>query len=156
MITGMSTSRWLSEPEQEIWLDCLSIVALARDRLNLALRPFDLDINEYEVLVVLSESEGFEIRMSALAQGAHQSRSRLTHTVNRLEADGLIKRRNAPDDRRGVIAQLTNDGVDVVNQASPAVVGVLRELLIDPVDKDDLAALGRAVRSMLNVANSTV
>lgn len=146
----------LSEPEQEIWLDCLSIVALARDRLNLALRPFDLDINEYEVLVVLSESEGFEIRMSALAQGAHQSRSRLTHTVNRLEADGLIKRRNAPDDRRGVIAQLTNDGVDVVNQASPAVVGVLRELLIDPVDKDDLAALGRAVRSMLNVANSTV
>lgn len=131
-------------------------MALARDRLNLALRPFDLDINEYEVLVVLSESEGFEIRMSALAQGAHQSRSRLTHTVNRLEADGLIKRRNAPDDRRGVIAQLTNDGVDVVNQASPAVVGVLRELLIDPVDKDDLAALGRAVRSMLNVANSTV
>ena len=47
------------------------------------------------------------MRMSELADAVHQSRSRLTHTITRMEKADLVQRTSCPTDRRGVWAELT-------------------------------------------------
>ena len=91
--------------------------------------------------------------MSQLADDSNQSRSRLTHTVARMEAKGLILRKSCPNDRRGVIAVLTATGLTLLKNAAPTHVTSVRAALVDPVDPDDFRALGRAMKAVLEVAD---
>ena len=93
------------------------------------------------------------MRMSELAQAVRQSRSRLTHTVARMEKKHLIERQSCADDRRGVIAQLTDEGYDLLEQAAPTHVDSVRQAFIDAVNPRDFEALGRAMRAVIEVAH---
>lgn len=146
--------RWLTPSQQVIWRNWLNACARINEQLNADLRPHNLDLNEYEVLVVLSESPGRSIRMSQLAEGSNQSRSRLTHTVNRMEAEGLIVRETAAHDRRGVIARLTDKGFELLKTAAPDHVASVRRVLIDPIAEDDWEGLGRAMQAVLDAAGA--
>lgn len=143
--------RWLSEDQQRIWRLYLNGVARITEVLDAELRDFGLDLGEYEILVHLSESPDHQLRMSDLASRVRQSRSRLTHTVARMETKGLICRLSCPSDRRGVIANLTDDGYALLVKAAPYHVESVRRILVDPVSKADFTALGRAMQSVLNV-----
>lgn len=142
-------TRWLDDEQQMAWRRCLAGTAHILTQLGLALRRFDLDLNEYEILVRLSESDPHALRMSELAKNTSQSRSRLTHTISRMEKRGLVVRRRASDDRRGIIAELTTDGMDLLRTAAPTHVESVREVFIDRVDPDDLQAIGRAMAAVL-------
>lgn len=87
--------------------------------------------------------------MSELATAVRQSRSRLTHTVTRMEHKGLILRKTCPQDRRGVIAVLTGAGLTLLTEAAPNHVRSVREAFVDKVDPDDFVALGRAMNAVL-------
>jgi len=140
---------WLTDEEQDVWRAFLAAVAVIDDRLDAALRPYDLDLGEYEILVKLSEAEDRRLRMSDLALRVRQSRSRLTHTVARMEKKDLIQRVACPDDRRGVIAALTRKGFKLLEAAAPTHVRSVRDTFVDRVDPRDFAALGRAMRAVL-------
>lgn len=146
-------ARWLTKEQQVIWRSYLQGVARIDAHLDAELRPFGLDLGEYEILVHLSESEGRSMRMSDLALAVRQSRSRLTHTVTRMEKKGLIARVACPEDRRGVIAQLTDRGYTLLVEAAPAHVRSVRECFVDVVTADDFAALGRAMQAVSRVAH---
>lgn len=152
--TRETEPRWLDASQQEIWRAWLSATSRINDYLTADLRPFNLDLNEYEVLVVLSESPNHSIRMSALAEGSNQSRSRLTHTVGRMEKAGLITREACTDDRRGVIARLTDEGFALLERAARSHVAAVREIFVDPVNSKDFDAMGRALKAILAVADS--
>ena len=137
--------RWLTADQQRVWRSFLTGVARITDRLDADLRPFGLDIGEYEILVHLSESEHRTLRMSDLAERVRQSRSRLTHTIARMESKNLVKRVACPSDRRGVNATLTDVGFDLLLQAAPSHVESVRRALVDRVDPNDFQALGRAM-----------
>lgn len=145
---------WLTPSQQVVWRDWLAAVAWINEQLNADLRPHNLDLSEYEVLVVLSEAPDHSVRMSHLAEGSNQSRSRLTHTVGRMEAAGLITRETACDDRRGVVARLTDFGFELLKKASVDHVASVRRVLVDAIDPSDWEALGRAMKSVLAVADS--
>ncbi len=142
--------RWLSDDQQRIWRLYLNGVARITEELDAELRKFGLDLGEYEILVNLSESEDHQLRMSDLASRVRQSRSRLTHTVARMEAKGLISRLSCPSDRRGVIANLTDAGYDLLVKTAPYHVESVRRVLVDPVSKADFTALGRAMQAVLS------
>ena len=112
--------RWLSPEQQGVWRSWLLAVARIEDYLDRDLRRFGLALAEYEIMVRLSEADDWSLRMSQLADDVHQTRSRLTHTISRMEKEGIVSRRSAPDDRRGVLAQLTEKGYDSLVAAAPA------------------------------------
>ena len=114
-MTAAAHLRWLDAEQQEIWRNFLAGIAVIDQRLDAALRPHGLDLGEYEILVSLSEADERRMRMSELAQAVRQSRSRLTHTVARMEKKGLIKRCACPEDRRGVVARLTDSGFALIS-----------------------------------------
>ena len=98
--------RWLSADQQRVWRAYLLGSALLQERIDADLRSVGLDGAEYEILVNLSEAPDRRLRMAELADAVHQSRSRLTHTITRMEKARLVERISCPTDRRGVWADL--------------------------------------------------
>lgn len=83
--------------------------------------------------------------MAELAESANQSRSRLSHTVSRLERSRLVRRDSCPDDRRGVFAVLTDEGFIRLGQAAHTHVRGVREHLVDLVSSEDLVVVGQVM-----------
>ncbi len=140
MTTG---TRWLTAEQQVAWRAYLLGTARLMAKLDDDLRQFGLGINDYEILVRLSESPDRRLRMAELADRLHQSRSRLTHTVGRLEAAELVRRTSCKSDKRGVWAELTDAGMSLLEQAAPYHVDGVRENLVDVASPEDFAAIGR-------------
>jgi DNA-binding MarR family transcriptional regulator len=138
-------TRWLTTEQQRTWRSFLLGTTLLMDRLDRDLREHhDLSMPEYEILVRLSESNDRALRMAELADSVKNSRSRITHTIARLERAGLVARRQCPSDGRGVIAHLTDLGYAKLVEAAPDHVDSVRSSLIDVVTPADLDAIGRA------------
>ena len=143
--------RWLDADQQRVWRAYLLGSARLAERLDADLRAFGLDLGEYEILVTLSEAPDRRVRMSELADAVHQSRSRLTHTVTRMENAGLVDRASCPTDRRGVWAHLTDEGFRLLELAAPTHVESVRRNFVEAMTADDYAALGRAFTAVLAV-----
>jgi DNA-binding MarR family transcriptional regulator len=143
MTTDQDT-HWLDEHEQRSWRAYLVGTTLLMDRLDRELREqHRLSMPEYEILVRLSEAKGNRLRMAVLADSVSHSRSRVTHTVARMECAGLVARDACLSDGRGVEAVLTDHGRQVLAEAAPTHVAGVRRLLVDLVSEEDFEAVGR-------------
>lgn len=121
-------------------------LTLLTDRLDDDLRRnYGISLTEYEILVRLSEREGRRLRMAQLADALAHSRSRVTHTVARLEKAGLVLRTTSPEDGRGVICGMTEAGWELLGQMAPVHVEGVRRHLVDLVSNEDFAAVGRVM-----------
>lgn len=143
--------KWLSNEQQRIWRSFLLGNARLFERLDADLRKFGVDLAEYEILVAVSEAPDGRIRMSELADKVHQSRSRLTHTVTRMEKGELVERTTFPTDRRGVWAELTDAGLELLRTAAPDHVAAVRRNFIEAVSPEDYAAIGRVFDAVLAI-----
>jgi DNA-binding MarR family transcriptional regulator len=100
-----------------------------------------MTIADYEVLVQLSERDGRQLRMTELAGRVASSKSRLSHQIARMEKAGLVRRGVCPDDARGVLAELTDKGMDLLRAAAPTHVRGVRDHLIDLLAPEEQEAL---------------
>src|SRR5579862_3818099 len=114
----MAITRWLDQDDQRTWRTFMLATKLLWDQLE---REIDLGTDVpsayYEVLVRLSEAPERRLRMSDLADQSQSSRSRLSHSLARLEALGWIQREVCESDRRGAYAVLTEDGFRALEAA---------------------------------------
>ncbi|WP_329122915.1 MarR family winged helix-turn-helix transcriptional regulator [Streptomyces sp. NBC_01465] len=133
--------RWLTEAEQCTWRTYLDVNRLLTYQMEKDLQPFGLTMNDYEILVNLSEAEGRRMRMSDLATATLQSKSRLSHQITRMENAGLVKRENCESDRRGLFAVLTDLGGETMLKVAPHHVASVRKHFIDMLEPEALAAL---------------
>ena len=138
-------TRWLDVEQQRAWRALVLGSTLLFDRLDGDLRELHgISLVEYEILVRLSEREG-RMRMAALADALAHSRSRVTHTIDRMEKAGLVARSRLDDDRRGIVAELTTRGRQLLERAAPDHVTGVRAYLVDLADPADFTALGRVL-----------
>ncbi|GGW47151.1 MarR family winged helix-turn-helix transcriptional regulator [Streptomyces xantholiticus] len=136
-----TATRWLTDDEQRTWRTHLEVNKLLMHQLEKDLQPFGLTINDYEILVNLSESADRRMRMSDLAAATLQSKSRLSHQVTRMESAGLVRRANCESDRRGLYAVLTDEGVATMQKVAPHHVASVRKHFIDLLSPEALADL---------------
>jgi DNA-binding MarR family transcriptional regulator len=138
-----TTTRWLSEEEQRTWRlflqACESVFAATDAQL---MRDSGLPHGYYEILVHLSEAPNRALRMTQLARASTYSKSRLSHAVARLEERGWVQRRDCATDRRGQIAQLTDEGFAVLAAAAPGHVDQVRRSLMDVLTPEQMGHLG--------------
>jgi len=83
-----------------------------------------------------------------LGKGLMLSSAGVTSRIDRLERRGLVRRLADPDDRRGVIVELTENGLQVVDEAVAALMVSDRELL-GRLDPQDVAQLEILLRKLL-------
>ncbi len=138
------TTQWLDHDQQQAWRAYLVGTTLLMERLDRDLREsHDLSLPEYEILVRLSEAPDRRLRMAELADSVKNSRSRITHTIARMERDDLVARRQCAADGRGVFAVLTDKGAAVLVDAAPLHVESVRAALVDVADPEDFQAVRR-------------
>lgn len=144
MTTDTHDALWLDAAQQRAWRAYLVGTTLLMDRLDRDLREqHNLSLPEYEILVRLSEATDRRLRMAVLADSLSHSRSRVTHTVSRMERAGLVTRVACVSDGRGVEARLTDGGFRVLEEAAHTHVRGVREHLVELASDDDFAAVGR-------------
>ncbi|MCI0384938.1 MarR family winged helix-turn-helix transcriptional regulator, partial [Streptomyces sp. CNQ085] len=144
-------TRWLSGEEQRAWRVHLDVNRLLTHQLERDLQPFGLTMNDYEILVNLSESDGHRMRMSDLAAATLQSKSRLSHQITRMEKAGLVCRENCESDRRGLFAVLTEHGWKTTREVAPHLLD-----RIHPADHVDLRADHRVEQGLRIAVGSGV
>lgn len=147
-------TEWLSEDEQVSWRAWLAASVLLGDRLNRDLQSqHGLTTADYEILVRLSESPDRRMRMSDLARLTLNSRSRLSHQIDRMCAADLVERQLCDEDRRGAFAVLTEHGWQTLVDCAPDHVASVRAHLVDVLTDQEFAALGRACAKVAMALN---
>jgi DNA-binding MarR family transcriptional regulator len=149
-MTTRTETPWLDQEQQRVWRAFLGGITVLLDQLDRDLRTqHDLSMAEYEILVRLSEAPDRSIRMAELAAAVAHSRSRVTHTISRLERDGIVRRDQCSDDGRGVSAVLTDHGFSVLEKAAHTHVSGVHDYLIENAPPDELDALGRIMERVV-------
>src|SRR3954462_10172607 len=142
-------TRWLDPEEQKAWRAWLYSTLLLQDRLHRELtHETGISHAYYEILVALSETPQRAMRMSELADRCLSSRSRLSHAVSRLEERGWVRRQVCPDDGRGQLAVLTDEGFAALETAAPVHVESVRVHLFDqltPQQVENMRDLGETL-----------
>ena len=148
--------RWLSADEQQTWREfvraCGAFFASVDAQLQ---RDAGMPHAYYEILVQLSETPGHALRMTQLAAASASSKSRASHAVARLEERGWVRRINCPTDRRGQIAELTDEGFTALSEAAPGHVEQVRRALFDTLTPEQVSQL-RAISTAIAGGSPTV
>lgn len=148
-MTSQDETRWLDESQQRAWRSILLGHTLLMDRLDADLRKsHDISLTEYEILVRLSERPGRCMRMAHLADALAHSRSRVTHTIDRMEKAGYVARTASPEDGRGVVATMTNKGMGLLESAAHVHVRGVREYLVDLVSDEEFLTAGKVMNGV--------
>ena len=138
----MGEARWLTPEEQDAWRSfmagCRALFTAVDAQLQ---RDAGMPLAYYEILVQLSEAPGRALRMSQLAEAASASKSRASHAVARLEERGWVRRADCPTDRRGQVAELTDEGYAVLVATAPGHVAQVRTSLFDGLTAEQVAQL---------------
>jgi len=108
-------------------------------RIDGVLKPFALSFARFELLRVLGFARDQRMTMSRLRSLLQVHPASVTNLVDRLEADGLVRRTANPDDGRSFLVELTEDGRDLVEDATAALnAQVFEQLEFEP---DELTTL---------------
>ncbi|RJO77317.1 MarR family transcriptional regulator [Nocardia panacis] len=138
----MAEPRWLTANQQHAWRAYMDGHLRLMTALNRQLqRDSELSLPEYRILVLLSEAPDRSLRMSELADGVLSSRSRLTHQIRRLEAQRMVRRNTCLEDGRGVVAELTDEGMARLKAAAPGHVAEVHRDFIDLLTPAQLAVI---------------
>ncbi len=122
-----------------VWRDFLRVTASVTDRIDGDLqRSAGMPLAYYLILAMLSESPDRSLRMNQLAGMVRSSQSRLSHAVARLEESGWVRRVPAPGDRRGQIAELTDEGFSRLVEIAPGHAATVRSYMFDPLTPQQL------------------
>ncbi len=145
---------WLSDTEQRVWRDYLSMTGRLQAEMNRQLqRDTGLSLAEYDVLVALGEVDG--CRVKALGELLGWEQSRLSHQLGRMRARGLIARAGAGEDRRGAIVDLTEAGHEALAAAAPGHAELVRAMVFDGLSPADLRAVRRWTSTVLDRLRAT-
>src|ERR1044072_9359696 len=83
--------------------------------------PFDLTFARYEALVLLTFSRKGALPLGKMGERLMIHPTSVTNIVDRLEAQGLVKRRPHATDRRTTLAEITDEGRELVEEATRSV-----------------------------------
>ena len=113
----------MSEPtdaQQRAWRSLMTAIVVLDGALDRqSQRDGGMPHAYYQALVVLYETQGRHLPMSALAAQLRYSLSRLTHAVASMERSGWLQRSRSTDDRRVQFVELTEAGIRMIRHVSP-------------------------------------
>jgi DNA-binding MarR family transcriptional regulator len=135
--------------EQKSWQNYLTAARRIYAELNVRmLEKHELSLGDVRLLHILSNSVSGIARMRDLADAMPAPSSRLTRQVRRLEGRGLVRRATSPDDRRGVIATITDKGRAMAEEATASYAREVRKNFIDRLSRPQIVAMESSCRKI--------
>jgi DNA-binding MarR family transcriptional regulator len=87
-------------------------------RLNELLRPLKITFPRYEALMLLSFSRTGALPLGKIGERLQVHRTSVTNIIDKLEADGLVRREPHAADRRATLAVITDEGRRLAEDAT--------------------------------------
>ncbi|MBB2940827.1 DNA-binding MarR family transcriptional regulator [Actinoplanes lutulentus] len=135
--------------ELSTWRDFIETTDLLRGRISARLQADSgLSPGDYAVLLALTEAPDGRLRSSDLAAHIGWERSRLSHHLGRMERRGLIRREECLTDSRGAEAVLQPAGKTAFDAATIPHLRAIRELFVDALTPEQLAAAGEIAAAL--------
>ncbi|GAA3991035.1 MarR family transcriptional regulator [Allokutzneria multivorans] len=145
---------WLSDDEDKAWRAFRRLLTALPARIGRDLAADSrLSSADYEVLSTLSEKPDRRRALKDLAAKMEWSRSRLSHHASRMEARGLIEKEPDPQDARGCVLRLTDNGFRVLEEAAPHHLASVRSRFLDHLSPEELAVLGTLSARVADLAD---
>ncbi|MGH3532831.1 MAG: MarR family winged helix-turn-helix transcriptional regulator [Mycobacterium sp.] len=149
LIAGRTASEMpgLDIAEQKSWQNFLDSALRLYATLNRRLTDaHQLSLVDVRVLDMLDNAPAGSVRMGDLAEALPSLPSRLTRQIRRLEGQGLVRREASRDDRRGVMATITDDGRAAARQAVVTYAQGVRTYFLGQLSRPQIAAMGENCR----------
>jgi DNA-binding MarR family transcriptional regulator len=142
----MSVSKIPTRERLVPWMNFLRGHAVIMRELSAELvRDHGLTINDYEVLLYLSNAPDRMMRRVDLAASVLVTASGITRILQGLEREGLVESRNCPKDARVSYACLTEPGLEKLTEARRTHLEGVRRLFLDCFSDEELETLGELV-----------
>lgn len=117
----------------------LHAAAVVEARIEAALASTGLSLSKFAALDRLNKA-GEPVLFTRLAQQLSCVKSNITQLIDRLEAEGLVERKDDPEDRRSVLAAITDEGRHRY-EAGDRILTDAAEVLLKSFKKDELELL---------------
>lgn len=150
-----STARQFAGFEPHATAAMFALRSLARrfsDCTDEILAGLGLNAAKYNYLTVLFMAPERQLTLSELSTLIHTSNATVTSMVGALEADGLLRRVAAKDDRRSSMVRLTAKGRRLIERAMPLRIAMVAKVFeeLDDAEREQLVTLLLKVGSGLD------
>jgi DNA-binding MarR family transcriptional regulator len=130
----MSFHASAEETEIRTWVRFLAAhSAITRELEAQLMGAHALTLSDYDVLLQLARAPGRKLRNVELAKAVVLTRSGVTRLVDGLEHDGLVTRVSCPEDKRGTLVMLTDEGMRRLRAAAQTHLEGVRQLFLERV-----------------------
>jgi DNA-binding MarR family transcriptional regulator len=141
----------LTEKQQRVWRKWLEMNAQLPAALHRQLQADSgLSLQDFDVLVQLTDTADGRVRITNLAHALNWERSRLSHHIKRMEGRGLVEREECPDDGRGAFVVLTPTGRAAIERAAPEHARTVRQLVFDSLTDHELEIMAQLTDKVLS------
>jgi DNA-binding MarR family transcriptional regulator len=135
----MADIQWLKPAEKRAWHAYIDLSVLLGDYLDRHMQhDAGMSHTTYHLLTRLAAEPGQSMRMTDLAESLRITRSRLSHTLSKLEQIGLVRREDDPVDKRGQFATLTIEGQSMLDVIAPSHVSAVRKAVFDQLSPEQV------------------
>ena len=142
------SERWGEEPARP--MEAITSIMRAQQillaRLNELLGPLGLTFPRYEALMLLSFTRTGALPLGKIGERLQVHRTSVTNIVDKLEADGLVRRVPHTEDRRATLAKITDAGRDTARAATDALNAAA--FGIDALGNDEQEAVTALLRAL--------
>lgn len=111
-----------------------------------------LSLDDYEVLVHLSESSEGRLLMTDLSERLNSPQSRLSQRIDRMEKRGLVAREDSPSDADNTYAVITKMGQRTIKKAAPEHLVSVRTHVLDHVALGEVSIMAVALERLATKA----
>ena len=147
----------LGDAEEPLWRTLVHLLITLPHALDEDLhREAGLTMNEYGVLMNLSEAPGRQLRMSVLAGRCDLSGSRMSRLVDELRQKGFVTKDRSPEDGRGNVAQLTEAGFTRLKTAYPAHLTSVRCRVLDHIRPEEIKGIFGPLERIANALEVSI
>src|SRR3954452_13399177 len=139
--------RWDAVEQMHAVTSLMRVQQLVLGQLDEILRPHGLTFARYEALVLLTFSRRGSLPLGKMGERLQVHPASVTSIVDRLEAQGLVRRLKHPTDGRTVLAEITDEGRTLVERATADLVSADFGVgALDGSELDRLSGLLKPVR----------
>lgn len=95
--------------------------SIINDQVHAVLKPFDISIQQFNVLRILKGQKGKPSNLSTIQERMVSKMSNTTRLVDKLISKGYVHRNICPSNRRKVEITITDPGINFLDQTSMAI-----------------------------------
>ena len=111
-----------------------------QDEITSVLKPFDLSIQQFNVLRILRGQKGVPANLSTINERMITKMSNTTRLVDKLIIKNYVERKECPQNRRKVEITIREEGLDVLKTLDP-IMNAQDKLLVSSLSPNEIKDL---------------